>query len=129
MAAGGRGQAVLLGYPDEYMAGDREHHTTNKVQYSTVQYSTGSTTPLTRCGLASLLAADAATAMLQVGGLPDWPDTLAADTAAPRCAECGQEQVLVAQVAAPLAHLPPACARTLYLFCCLQPACWTRPGR
>ena len=31
MAAGGRGQAVLLGYPDEYMAGDREHHTTNKV--------------------------------------------------------------------------------------------------
>ena len=112
MAAGGRGQAVLLGYPDEYMAGDREHHTTNKVQYSTVQYSTVTVT-----------------AMLQVGGLPDWPDTLAADTAAPRCAECGQEQVLVAQVAAPLAHLPPACARTLYLFCCLQPACWTRPGR
>ena len=38
MASGG--QAVLLGYPDEYMAGDREHHTTNKVKYSTVQYST-----------------------------------------------------------------------------------------
>ena len=123
---------MLLGYPDEYMAGDREHHTTNKVQYSTVQYSTvqystGSTTPPTRWGLASLLAA--VIAMLQVGGLPDWPDSLAADTAAPRCAECGQEQVLVTQVAAPLAHLPPACARTLYLFCCLQPACWTRPAR
>ena len=97
------------------------------VQYSTVQYSTGSTHHQTRWGLASLQAA--VIAMLQVGGLPDWPDTLAADTAAPRCAECGQEQVLVTQVAAPLAHLPPACARTLYLFCCLQPACWTRPAR
>ena len=128
---------MLLGYPDEYMAGDKEHHTTNKVQYSTVQYSTvqystvqystGSTHHQTRWGLTSLQAA--VIAMLQVGGLPDWPDSLAADTAAPRCAECGQEQVLVTQVAAPLAHLPPACARTLYLFCCLQPACWTRPAR
>ena len=43
MASGG--QAVLLGYPDEYMAGDREHHTTNKVQYSKVQYSTAQGAP------------------------------------------------------------------------------------
>ena len=55
----------------------------------------------------------------KVGGDPDWPPHLPHHDK-PQCGECGQHLVLVTQIHAPLSQHQ----RTLFLFSCLQPACW-----
>ncbi|TKY73893.1 Programmed cell death protein 2 [Spatholobus suberectus] len=54
----------------------------------------------------------------KIGGLPDWPLPISADLV--RCAACGSQLCLVAQVYAPLSR-----HRTLFVLGCVSPKCGT----
>jgi len=61
----------------------------------------------------------------KIGGSPDWPD--GGGHPPPQCGQCGMKLVLISQIYAPLSSLS-GYHRTLYLFSCLQPPCWNKPG-
>jgi len=58
----------------------------------------------------------------KIGGLPDWPNPVDTSTSQLTCVLCSSSLVLITQIYAPLDN--SIYHRTLYLFCCVQPACW-----
>ena len=62
----------------------------------------------------------------KIGGKPAWLDPRLPVPDVLVCKKCGKPLVFLLQVYAPIDHLIHCYHRTLYIFCCREPSCYTR---
>jgi len=66
----------------------------------------------------------------KTGGKPLWLDPLNLPRAEDlTCKKCGNPRVILLQLYAPIDHLPNSYHRTVYIFCCKNPACHSHNNR